>query len=116
MSEYLPKDVRAGLAEARKRAQKKQSRLRVLAGDDVWPVLRIWSEGFALDADQVVTLRGLVDLYDGSRHLAQCLIIASDVQEGELICTMKRATAVLDRAPLDFARDEAAPVALIPRF
>lgn len=115
MSEYLPKEVRAGLEEARKRDLRRRSRLRVLVGDDVYPILRFWDDGFTLDADQVAHLRGLVDIYDGSRHLYQSLIVASDVSEGELVCVMKRSTAALDRAPLDFARDESAPIALIGR-
>lgn len=115
MTDFLPKEVREGLEEARRRDLRRRSRLRVLVGDEVYPVLRYWEEGFSLDADQVTSLRGLVDLYDGSRHLYQCLIIASEVAEGELICVMKRATAALDRAPLDYVRDENAPVGYLPR-
>lgn len=115
MSEYLPKEVRAGLEEARKRDIKRRSRLRVMAGSEIYPILRFWDDGFALDADQVLHLRGLVDIFDGARHLYQSLIIASEVAEGELICTMKRSTAALDRAPVDFARDENAPVAYLTR-
>lgn len=115
MSEFLPKEVREGLEEARKRDMRRKSRLRVLAGEEIYPVLRFWDEGFALDADQVQHLRGLVDIFDGVRHLYQCLIVASDVEAGELICVMKRSTAALDKAPLDFARDENAPIALLPR-
>ena len=116
MSEFLPKEVRAGLEEARKRDLRRRARLRVQVGDEVYPILRMWDDGFALDADQVTQLRGLVDVYDGARHLSQCLIIASDVAEGELICTMKRATQAVETAPVDFEIDEAAPVALIPRL
>ncbi len=115
MSEFLPKEVRAGLEEARKREIRRKSRLRVMAGEDVYPILRFWDEGFSLDADQVDHLRGLVDIFDGARHLYQSLIVASDVEAGELICVMKRSTAALDRPPVDFARDEFAPVALIAK-
>ncbi len=115
MSEFLPKEVRAGLEEARKREIRRKSRLRVMAGADVYPILRFWDDGFSLDADQVDHLRGLVDIFDGARHLYQSLIVASDVEEGELICVMKRSTAALDRPPLDFVRDEFAPVALIAK-
>ncbi len=115
MSEFLPKDVRAGLEEARKRDIRKRSRLRVMAGNDVYPILRFWEDGFSLDADEVTQLRGLVDIFDGARHLYQSLIVASDIRSGELICTMKRSTAATDRAPLDFVRDEFAPVALITK-
>lgn len=115
MSDFLPREVRAGLEEARRRDLRKRSRLRVMVGGEVYPILRFWDDGFALDADQVAQLRGLVDIYDGSRHLWQSLIIASEVEAGELICLMKRSTAASDRAPIDYVRDEGAPVGYLPR-
>jgi hypothetical protein len=116
MNDILPKEVRAGLEEARKRDLKRRSRLRVMAGDDVYPILKFWDTGFALDADQVQHLRGLVDIYDGARHLYQSLIIASDVEDGELICTMKRSTMAHDAVPLDYVREDDAPRGYLPRF
>lgn len=113
MSEFLPKEVREGLEMARKRDLRKRSRLRVHVGDDVFPVLRFWEGGFALDAETAPKLRGLLDLYDGGRHLYQCLIIASDEEQGEMVYEFKRNTAAVDKAPLDFYRDENAPIALL---
>ena len=116
MFEFLSKEVCEGLEAARKAALKKKSRLRVEVGDAVYPVLRFWDEGFALDAEfSPSKLRGLVDVYDGSRHIFQCLIVASTIENGELVCDFKRATAVSDRAALDFWRDENAPVAYLPK-
>ena len=51
MLEFLPKDVREGLEAARKKDLKRRSRLRVQVGDAVYPILRFWDDGFALDAD-----------------------------------------------------------------
>ncbi|PKP69165.1 MAG: hypothetical protein CVT82_12190 [Alphaproteobacteria bacterium HGW-Alphaproteobacteria-4] len=113
--EMPPKELLAALRDAEAKALRRRSRLRVEAGDQSYPVLRRWKGGFALDAAQVSQLRGLVELHDGSRHLATCLIIASAVEAGELICAIKRETAVRDRAALDFVRDEAAPVGYLPR-
>jgi len=113
MSEFLPKEVRDGLDAARKAQKRKQSRLRVAVGEDIFPVLRFWDGGFALDAETAPQLRGLVDLYDGGRHLYQCLIIASEEESGEMVYEFKRNTAAVDKAPLDFYRDEAAPIALL---
>lgn len=113
--EFLSKELLAALQAAQGSSLRRRSRLRVVAGGQSYPVLRRWKGGFALDAASVSHLRGLVDLHDGSRHLATCLIVASAVERGELICTMKRETAVRDRAALDFVRDEAAPVAYLPR-
>lgn len=116
MSEYLPKEVREGLERARKRTAARKSRLRVKAGDQTFVILRVWDKGFALDAEDAPHLRGLVDLYDGARHLSQCLIVASAEESGEMVYEYKRSTAATDRAPLDYERDESAPVGLIPRF
>lgn len=116
MSEYLPKEVREGLESARKREALRKSRMRVRVGGEAFTILRVWDKGFALDAADAPHLRGLVDLYDGARHLSQCLIVASSEDNGEMVYEYKWATPVVDRAPLDYSRDENAPVALIERL
>ena len=115
MFEFLPKEVRDGLEAARKRDRSRKTRLRVQLGEAVFPVLRLWDDGFALDADHAPRLRGLVDVYDGSRHICQCLIVASSIEGGELICDFKRSTLAVDRPALDFWRDENAPVGYLTR-
>ncbi len=113
MSEFLPKEVREGLRRARKAALRKKSRLRIRVGDETFAVLKLWENGFALDREDAPHLRGLVDLYDGSRHLYQCLIVASEEDGERMKYEFKRSTEVRAKAPLDFVRDETAPVALI---
>ena len=115
MLNFLSKEVREGLDTARKFAQGRKSRLRVQVGEAVFPILRIWSGGFALDASLTPQLRGLVDVYDGANHIFQCLIVASVPEGGEVICDYKRSTLVADHAALDFVRDERAPVAYLSR-
>ncbi len=115
MLEYLPPEVRDGLAAAQKRAMRRKSRLRVQVGTSVYPVLRFWHDGLALDAKVAPHLRGLVDVYDGATHIFQCLIIASGQENDELVCTFKRSTAVHDRPALDYWRDENAPVAFLTK-
>ncbi len=113
MTTFLPKEVQAGLDSARTSALKSSSRLRLSADGRTYPVLRMWKTGFSLDADLAPALRGLVDLYDGTIHLFQCLIVASDEENGEMQFEFKRLTAVFDTAPVDFERSVDAPVALI---
>lgn len=113
MSEFLPKEVREGLEMARKAALLKKSRLRIQVEGETYAVLRFWETGFSLDAEDAPHLRGLVDLFDGSRHLYQCLIVASEEEGGQMTYEFKRATPAVDKAPLDFVRDENAPVALL---
>lgn len=113
MLEDLPKEVREGLEAARKKDLKKKSRLRIRVNEEVFPVLKFWDTGFTLDATRAPHLRGLVDLYDGSKHLYQCLIIASEEADGLMSYEFKRKAEVHDIAPRDFVPEENAPVALI---
>lgn len=115
MLEFLPKEIVEGLDAARKREAVRKSRLRVQVGEAVFPVLRFWHDGFAMDAAMTPRLRGLVDVYDGSRHIFQCLIVASSLEHGQIVYEFKRSTAVRDSAPLDYWRDEHAPVGYLPK-
>jgi hypothetical protein len=116
MSEYLPEAVRKGLEDARVAMLRRSGKLCIHDGDAVYRVLRLWDGGFALDAKGAPRLRGFVDLYDGPRHLYQCLIITSREDEGEQIYDFKWSTAVSDRPALDFVRADDAPAALIPKM
>jgi len=113
--EFLPAAVRDGLAAARKSSLLKASRLRVESGGDSFRVLRLWGNGFALDADDAPNLRGLVDLFDGGRHLGQCLIVAADEELGELRYEFKRAIAASNAAPVDYERHAGDAAALLAR-
>ncbi|MGR3321868.1 MAG: hypothetical protein ACU0DK_08055 [Pseudooceanicola sp.] len=113
MTTFLSKELQDGLAAARKLARTRKSRLRVKAGEDVFPVIRFWDKGFAVELETAPRLRGLVDIYDGARHLCQCLIVASDEDGDEMRYDFKRATPAADKAPLDFARPDDAPIGLI---
>lgn len=115
MSEFLPEAVRKGLEDARVASLRRSSRLCVHDGDQIHRVLRLWDGGFALDATDAPPLRGFVDLYDGSRHLYQCLVVTSREDAGERVYEFKWHTHVADRAAADFARADDAPVALLTR-
>ena len=115
MSTFLPKDVAAGLRAAQRKALKKKNRLRVQAGDHTIKVVEFWDGGFSVEFEQAPQLRGLVDLYDGSNHLYQALIVAAEHQGDEMHYEFKRNTSPVDQAPLDYAKRSDAPVALIGR-
>lgn len=109
----LPDDVRAGLELARRQDYRRKNRLRVHVGEDILPVLRLWGSGFSLDAGDAPHIRGFVDIFDGGRHLYQCLVICSSIEGGERVYEFKRQTAVVDEPPVDFVRPDDAPVALL---
>ena len=116
MTEYLPEAVRQGLEAARAAALKRSNRLCIHDGEAVHRVLRLWDGGFALAVDDAPPLHGYVDLYDGPRHLASCLIVATGAEEdGERTYEFKIRMPVADRPAADFEQPESAPAALIPR-
>lgn len=114
MEALFSKEIQAGLDQARLKEMKKSARLRVSVGGKIYPVLRMWKTGFAVEAE-APAIRGFVDLYDGSIHLFQCLIVTSAEDTGERSYEFKRATAVADKAAVDFEIAANAPVALIER-
>lgn len=116
MFQFFSNDLAAGLAAASAQKAQKKTRRRLVADGREYPLSRLWEDGLAVDAALTTHLRGLVDVYDGAVHLQQCLIIASEVQADQLICTFKRSTTITDRPALDYERDENAPVALLPRY
>ncbi len=105
MSEYLPEAVREGLraAQAGKR-RKMRHRLTIHVGEEAYPILRVFDRGFEVDREETPNLRGLVDIFDGPRHLAQALIVATSEGDGVMRYEFKRNTQASDRAPLDFER------------
>ena len=113
MTPFLSPEILAGLEEARTRGWQKSNRLRVEAGPQSHSVVRAWENGFALRAGAAPHLRGLVDLYDGSRHLKRCLIVASEEDGHEIRFELKVVNEASGEQPLDFVRPDDAPVALI---
>lgn len=113
MEAYFPADVLAGMKHAARKSERKSKRLCVHVGEDVFPIVKFEDDGFAVDQEETPELRGLVDLYDGPRHLAQALIVRSR-GEGDLRhYEYKRRTAAEDRVPLDYAVEREQPTALL---
>lgn len=115
MTTFLPQNIQQDLIAAHRDRLAKKSRLRLNVDGDWIAVHKFWDEGFTVDAADAPHLRGLVDLYDGSRMIYQCLIIASTEENGQMTYEFKRHTPALDHAPLDFFRASDAPIALLPR-
>ncbi len=112
METHLPREIREGLAEARRTAQMQASRLRLQVGTASFPILRAWEGGFAIDAGRTPPRRGRVVLYDGARLMSHCLIIASEEEGGEIRFEYKRMTEAAERQPLDFYQESPTPIAL----
>jgi hypothetical protein len=115
MESFLSDEVRIGLEQARKRATKTSNRLCVHVGSDVHRVTKTFDNGFCVPADLGAELRGLVDIYDGPKHLFQCLIVCAELSDDEVYYEYKRTTAAVEQAPADFVRTEDAPIALLAR-
>lgn len=115
MFEFLPADIREGLRAAEKRALRKGSRLSVHAGDQAFPILRLWDTGFSVDSERVPALRGFVDIYNGPRHIIQALIIAVGEEAGEMTYEFKRDTVITDTPIRDYADEKPGNRGFLPR-
>jgi hypothetical protein len=116
MMEHLPEDIRRGLVAARREAERKSTRLCVHLGDAVFPIRRLWGDGFAVDAARAPRLRGVVDIFDGPRHLLHALIIASELDEGEMRYEFKQVTVAGTRPARDYADERPEHSGFLPRF
>lgn len=110
---YLSKEVLEGLRSAERRGLGRKHRLRILVDGEIYPILDLWDDGFSIAAETAPALRGYVDLYDGARQMAQCLIIRADEDGDVRTYTFKRRTEVFANPPVDFERDSDAPVAYL---
>lgn len=113
MDVFLPKGFEPGPGKRQMTCPVRVSSLSVKAGGIIYPVLRRWATGFAVSAQDVPVLEGVVDLFDGAEHLHQCLITRSEMAQGatgqrELVFTIKRASAVDYAAVLDMGGDDLA--------
>ena len=114
MSTFVSRDLQQSLDAARQRKKVKASRLRLVTAQQNWPILRMWDTGIAVALEEAPQgLRGFVDIYEGDEHLFQCLIVANEAAGPEVHFAFKRMTAIRSGAPLDFAKAEDAPAALI---
>ncbi len=113
MNDILPEAVRMGLEKARKAALHRGGRLCVHDGDDVYRIFKFWDGGFSISADAGDKLRGRVEIYDGAKHLYQCLIVGSEIEGDARVFEFKWLHPVADKAPADYALPEFVPAGFI---
>ena len=95
MIESLPQSIRNELHAAQSKAAAKKSRLRIMVNGESYRIERMTGSGFALNMDDAPKLRGLVDIYDGGRHVSQCLIIAATIVTTATTATTTTVTATM---------------------
>lgn len=78
-------------------------RLTMECGRLRFPVVAIGSEGCLIEALDGLVPRGLVDIWEGERHVAQCLIVLAAPDGPYLRCAFKRRTPSRREPPRDFA-------------
>ena len=115
MTDYLPKELRDQLAAAHRAAKRKRATRSVHIGDEAFAILEMSDNGFAVAADEAPRLRGLVDIYEGPRHLYQALIVAA-AEAGDLMrYDFKRNTAAVPAPPVDFEQTARRPAGLLTK-
>lgn len=113
MTTFVSPDVQRGIDTARKSSFSKRSRLRLHVGDAVIPIVSLNAENFSVDADHAPHMRGLVDIFDGARHLAQALIVTSHEENGLRVFEIKRSTKAAQAPAIDYWVSPDAPKGLL---
>ena len=78
-------------------------RLVMECGKRRFPVLSMASDGCLIESLDGTVPRGLVDIFDGDTHVAQCLIVLAAPEGPHLRCAFKRRTPTRLDPPRDFA-------------
>lgn len=115
MSEYLPKEIRDQLAAAQTTRKRKRATRSVHIADEAFAILDMSDDGFSVEAATTPGLRGLIDIYEGPRHLYQALIIASEQDGDAMRYEFKRNTAASTRPALDFEVEADRPIGLLSK-
>jgi len=115
MSDVLPQAVQDGLKAARKAALQRNDRLCVHDGDNVYRIIGFWEDRLSLAADDADKLRGRVEIFDGAKHLYQCLIVNSRVEGDVCIFDFKWLHPVAEKPAVDFELPNFVPAGLIAR-
>jgi len=115
MIDHLPEEVRLGLEKARKASLRRNDRLCIHDGEDVFRVRRLWEEGVSIDAKHGDKLRGRVEIYDGARHVYQCLIENGRTEDGECVFDFKWLNPVATQPAADFVRPDTAPAGYLTK-
>lgn len=115
METTFSKEIREALDTARRVASQRATNRRVMVDGKVFAVGRMWKTGFAIDLADAPQLRGLVDIFEGTDHLFQCLIVANREERGMMCYDFKRATPVATSAPLDFVKEPHVDQPRLPR-
>jgi len=115
MIDHLPEDVRLGLENARKASLRRNDRLCIHDGDDIYRIVRFWNDGVSIAGKHSDKLRGRVEIYDGARHVYQCLIENGRTENGECVFDFKWLHPVHEQPASDFVRPDALPAGLIAK-
>lgn len=104
MDGFLAEQVAAALREARRNEAVKRSRMKVVVGETSYPIIRIDDHGFAIAADELPSIRGYVDLYDGPRRLGRQLVVLASHRDGVASYDYKLQSPE-GEAPADYVRE-----------
>ncbi len=115
MTGYLPQAVKDELAAAHRQQRRRRATRVVHVGDEAFPILEFTEDGFTIDLEDAPSLRGLIDIFEGPRHLYQALIVASSEEGSVMRYEFKRNTAAASTAAVDFEQDANRPIGLLPR-
>lgn len=113
MSTYISKEMHEALAASRKAQARGKVRFRAEVSGQRVGILELHETGFTALKRDGQHMRGFVDIYEGSRHLYQALIVASEEGFDDIRYEFKRLTAAHAHQPRDYVETRDEVVALL---
>jgi hypothetical protein len=84
--------------------ERRPGRLLVMqSGSLRFPVVAMGSDSCLIEVPDELAPRGFVDIFDGDRHVAHCLIVVAAPEGPFLRCSFKQRTPPRLTPPRDFA-------------
>lgn len=77
--------------------------LTLESGSRRFPILALGRESCLIEVEDDVALRGIADIFDGERHVEQCLILLAAPEGQHLRCFFKLRTPWRPAPPADYA-------------
>ncbi len=116
MEYHLPEGLKEAALQLRPNGKiTKKHRLRLRSAGREIDIVDAWADGFSIRVSGPQPGRGIVDLFDGARHIRHGLIYQTGTVGDRRIYAFKTAQDPRMAQPADFARAADGPVALIPR-
>jgi len=105
MEQFLPAEVISEIVQRRMSPERKITRLAVVSGERLLPILELTDKGFVIEADGLPHLRGYVDIMRIDERIGRRLVVCVWAKDGLVGYEFKHDGAARDVA-VDYVKPD----------